>query len=178
MESIEIHDKKFDLYIDKDKIAAAIKSLAFKIKEDLKEETPLFIGILNGSFIFTADLMRAYENHCEISFIKLASYQETKSTGKVTELLGINEDLTGRTVVVLEDIIDTGTTLQKIYDILKEEPIGKLKVATLFFKPEVFKKELHIDYVGIEIPDDFIVGYGLDYDGLGRNLPNIYKLSN
>lgn len=178
MESVKIQDKKFQLYISKERIATAIQSLASEIKTDLNNEIPLFIGILNGSFVFTSDLMRAYDGLCEVSFIKLASYDKTTSTGKVNQLLGINEDLTDRTVVVLEDIIDTGATLQKIYDILQDEPIKCLKVATLFFKPEVFKKELHIDYVGIEIPDDFIVGYGLDYDGLGRNLPDIYKLTN
>ncbi|MFC2127211.1 hypoxanthine phosphoribosyltransferase [Bacteroidota bacterium] len=178
MKSAQLYDKSFDCYIDSRKINLAVKRLAFEIKKELKEETPLFIGILNGSFIFTADFMRYYEGNCEISFLKLASYEKTNSTGVVTQLLGLNEDLTDRTVVILEDIIDTGATLQKVYDILKNEPIKQLKVATLFFKPDVFKKELHIDYIGFSIPDYFIVGYGLDYDGLGRNLPDIYKLSN
>ncbi len=174
---IKVHDKYFEPYIDKTRIADTVASLAQQIKADLKDETPLFVSILNGSFVLTADLMRAYESDCEITFVKLASYEKTQSTGKVNQLLGINEDLTGRTIVVLEDIIDTGNTLQKIYDILGKEPIKELKIATLFFKPDVFKKELHIDYVGIEIPDNFILGYGLDYDGLGRNLPDIYKLA-
>ncbi len=178
METVKIHDKDFSHYISSTKIAEVVESLASQIKEDIKEETPIFIGILNGSFIFTADFLRAYKGSCEVSFIKLASYCQTESTGKVNQLLGINEDLTNRTVIVLEDIIDTGNTLQKIYDILKDEPLKELKVATLFFKPDVFKKELHIDYVGMSIPDDFIVGYGLDYDRLGRNLPDIYKLKN
>lgn len=177
MKTVKIKDRQFELYIDKKRIAIAVQTLAKKIREDLKNETPLFIGILNGSFIFVGDLMRAYGATCEVSFIKLASYDKTASTGKVRQLLGIYEDLTDRTVVVLEDIIDTGATLQKIYDILDDAPLKKLKMATLFFKPSVFKKELHIDYVGMEIPDEFIVGYGMDYDGQGRNLPEIYKLS-
>ncbi|WP_166461165.1 hypoxanthine phosphoribosyltransferase [Flavicella sediminum] len=178
MKSAKLYDKSFDCFIESKKINLAVKRLAKEIKTDLQEEIPLFIGILNGSFIFTADIMRSYEGNCEISFLKLASYEKTSSTGIVNQLIGLNEDLTNRTVVILEDIIDTGTTLQTVYDLLKKEPVKQLKVATLFFKPEVFRKELHIDYVGFSIPDHFIVGYGLDYDGLGRNLPDIYKLSN
>lgn len=178
MKSLKLHDKHFDVLIPEERIITAIKKMAEDIKHDLNGEIPLFIGILNGSFIFSADFLRNFQGDCEISFLKLASYENTKSTGVVNELLGINEDLTNRTLVILEDIIDTGATLQKVYDILREEPIKQLKVATLFFKPEVFKKELHIDYVGFSIPDEFIVGYGLDYNGYGRNLPDIYKLSN
>lgn len=177
MKPIQIHDKNFEVYIDRDKIQQAVSSLAQQLKKDLKGERPLFISILNGAFIFAADFIRAYKSECEITFIKLASYEKTKSSGKVKQLLGINEDLTDRTIIVLEDIIDTGTTLQEIYKILGEEKVKDLKIVSLFFKPEVFKKELHIDYVAFEIPDNFIVGYGLDYDGLGRNLPDIYKLS-
>lgn len=177
MQPVSIHDKNFEVYIDKETIAKAVSRLAKQVQQDLNGEVPIFISILNGSFIFAADFLRAYTGECEISFIKLASYEKTKSTGKVKQLLGINKDLSNRTVVVLEDIIDTGTTLQSIYQILKEEQLKDLKIATLFFKPEVFRKELHIDYVAFEIPDTFIVGYGLDYDGLGRNLPEIYKLS-
>lgn len=177
MKPITIHDQQFEVYIKRDKIAQAVTALAKQLKKDLDGEIPIFISILNGGFIFAADFIRAFEGECEISFIKLASYAKTASTGKVKQLLGINEDLTNRTVVVLEDIIDTGTTLQKIYQILGEENLKDLKIATLFFKPDVFRKELHIDYVSFEIPDNFIVGYGLDYDGLGRNLPDIYKLS-
>lgn len=176
MSSVKIHDKFFDLYVGKEQIAEIVNTLATQIKNDLGNEVPLFISILNGSFILTADLIRAYGSDCEISFVKLASYEKKQSTGKVNQLLGINEDLTGRTIVVLEDIIDTGNTLQKIYEILGNEPIKELKIATLFFKPDVFKKELTIDYIGMDIPDKFILGYGLDYDGLGRNLPDIYKL--
>lgn len=177
MKPIQIHDQHFEVYIDRKQIQNAVIGVAKQLKKDLNGEVPLFVSILNGAFIFAADFMRAYDGACEISFIKLASYEKTASSGKVKQLLGINEDLTNRTVVVLEDIIDTGTTLQKIYEILGEAKVKQLKIVSLFFKPEVFKKELHIDYVAFEIPDDFVVGYGLDYDGLGRNLPDIYKLS-
>lgn len=178
METVFVHDKQFSLYIDEKKITEKVQQLAIEIEKDCANETPLFIGILNGSFVFCADFIRKYNSACEISFVKLNSYQNTNSTGLVTELIGLNEDVTGRTIVILEDIIDTGTTLQKIYDIFKNKPIKALKVATLFFKPDVFRKELHIDYVGFSIPDNFIIGYGLDYNEQGRNLPNIYKLSN
>ncbi len=176
MKPITIHDQQFEVYIHRDKIAQAVTSLAKQLKNDLNGEVPIFISILNGGFVFAADFIRAFDGECEISFIKLASYEKTKSTGKVKQLLGINEELSGRTIVVLEDIIDTGTTLQKIHEILGEEKLKDFKIVTLFFKPDVFRKELHIDYVSFEIPDYFIVGYGLDYDRLGRNLPDVYKL--
>jgi adenylate kinase len=126
--------------------------------------------------MFAADFIREYEGDCEISFVKLASYQGTKSVGKVRQLVGINEDLKGRTVIILEDIIDTGNTLAEIYEIFRDKQLKQLKIATLFFKPDVFRKALPIDYIGLSIPDNFIVGYGLDYDGLGRNLAAIYEL--
>jgi len=127
--------------------------------------------------MFVADFVREYNGECEVSFVKLASYQGTSSSGKIKQLVGVNEDLEGRTVVILEDIIDTGNTLQEIYTIFEDKKLKNLKIATLFFKPDVFKKELHIDYIGISIPDKFIVGYGLDYDGIGRNFADIYQLT-
>jgi adenylate kinase len=126
--------------------------------------------------MFAADFVRNYPHECHITFVKMASYEGVNSSGKIKHLVGINEDLTGKTVVILEDIIDTGNTLAEIYDIFRDKKIKKLMVATLFFKPDVFKKELPIDYIGKSIEDKFIVGYGLDYDGLGRNLPDIYQL--
>lgn len=177
MDIVKLHDKTFERYIGKDKIARAVKSVAQQVMDDMDEdELPVFIGILNGSFMFVADFIREYKYNCEMSFVKLSSYVGTGSTGKIRQLFGITEDLTNRTVVILEDIIDTGNTLEEIYEIFREKPIKKLKIATLFFKPDVFKKALPIDYIGIEIEDRFIVGYGLDYDGLGRNLPDIYQL--
>ncbi len=176
MSTIKLHDKYFEPYLSKEKIESITQSLVDQIAKDCKDDVPIFIGILNGSFMFVADFIRKYPRACEVSFVKMASYKGVKSTGSVTELVGINEDLTGRTVVILEDIIDTGNTLQKIYEIFKDKKVGKLKIATLFFKPDVFKKELPIDYIGLSIPDKFIVGYGLDYDNLGRNIDSIYKI--
>ena len=152
--------------------------MVHQVSNDLKEdEVPLFIGILNGSFLFASDFIRNFKGNCEVSFVKLSSYEGTSSTEIVNELIGINEDLTGRTVIILEDIIDTGSTLHKIYDIFRDKNVKQLKIATLLFKPDVYKKELPINYIGKSIEDTFVVGYGLDYDGLGRNLPAIYQLT-
>lgn len=178
MDLIKLHDKQFKPFIKRDVIAKYVKFLANQISDDLgKDEVPVFIGILNGSFMFAADFVREYPYDCHISFVKLASYQGTNSTGKIKQLFGLNEDLKGKTVVILEDIIDTGNTLSEIYDMFREKQVEKLVIATLFFKPDVFRKGLPIDYIGKSIEDKFIVGYGLDYDGLGRNLPDIYQLS-
>ena len=177
MSIIKLHDKYFKTYISEEKISEEISILVERISKDCKNETPLFIGILNGSFMFVADFIRKYSYDCEVSFVKLASYQGTNSTGKIKQLVGNNDNLEGRTVVILEDIIDTGNTLQEIYKIFKDKKVKQLKIATLFFKPDVFKKELPIDYIGISIPDKFIVGYGLDYDGIGRNLRDVYQLT-
>ena len=177
MSTIKLHDLYFKPFIKKDEIDQIVQLLATQVAEDCKNETPIFIGILNGSFMFVSDFVKSYKGDCEISFVKLASYQGTSSTEKVKQLVGINEDLEGRTVVILEDIIDTGNTLQEIYNIFKDKKVKQLKIATLFFKPDVFKKELPIDYIGKSIPDKFIVGYGLDYNGLGRNYPSIYQLT-
>ena len=175
--TIRLHDKFFKKYIPHNKIKKAVKSIVNQVYNDLGDkEVPIFVGILNGSFIFAADFIREYPADCEVSFVKLASYEGENSTGQVHELVGLSEDLTGRTVVILEDIIDTGNTLAKIYDIFEHLPIKQLKLASLFFKPDIFKKSLHIDYIGISIPDKFIVGYGLDYNGLGRNLKSIYQI--
>ena len=174
---IKLHDKYFQTYISEDEIAAATKRMVKQITKDCKKEVPVFIGVLNGSFMFVSDFVKRYKYNCEVQFVKLASYDGTNSTGKIKQLVGLNQDLTGRTVVILEDIIDTGNTLQEIYKIFKDHKVKQLKVATLFFKPDVYKKELPIDYIGISIPDKFIVGYGLDYDGLGRNLPSIYQIT-
>ncbi|WP_297805931.1 adenylate kinase [uncultured Polaribacter sp.] len=175
---IKLQNLYFKPYINEEEIAKIVKQLAKEVKADLpKGEIPIFVGILNGCFLFAADFIREFNGNCEISFVKLASYNGTASTEKVKQLVGINEDLTGRTVIILEDIIDTGNTLQEIYNIFRDKNLKQLKVATLFFKPDVFKKELPIDYIGKNIEDKFIVGYGLDYNGLGRNYPAIYQLS-
>lgn len=175
--TIKVHNKYFKKYINKKQIAKAVKVLAKDVKVDLPNgEVPIFIGILNGSFMFAADFIREYKGECEVSFVKLASYQGTKSTGKVKQLVGVNENLKGRTVIILEDIIDTGNTLAEIYEIFRNKQVKQLKIVTLFFKPDVFTKGLPIDYIGLSIPDKFIIGYGLDYDGYARNLSDIYQL--
>jgi adenylate kinase len=174
---LQIHDKYFQPYITEAKLHEAVHKLALQVYEDIPGgEIPVFIAILNGSFMFAADFLRAYPGMCEISFVKLSSYEGIQSTGEVNELVGITEDLKDRTVIILEDIIDTGNTLAKIYDIFKSHQVKSLKIATLFFKPDVFTRALPIDYIGLSIPDRFIIGYGLDYNGLGRNLKDIYQL--
>ncbi|CAM1350731.1 adenylate kinase [Tenacibaculum crassostreae] len=178
MKLVKLHDLYFKEFISAEEISTIVASLAEQVQNDLpKKEVPFFIGILNGCFVFTADFLRQYKGDCEMSFVKLASYEGTTSTEKVKNLIGLNEDLTDRTVVILEDIIDTGTTLQEIYEIFKTKNIKELKIATLFYKPDVYRKELPINYVGKSIEDKFIVGYGLDYKGYGRNLPAIYQLT-
>ena len=137
---------------------------------------PLFISVLNGSFMFTADLMKHLTMPCEVSFVKLASYEGTSSTGKVKELVGLGDDITGRTVVIVEDIVDTGLTMKQLVETLRARGPKDIKIATLLVKPDKLKVELDINYVAMNIPNDFIVGYGLDYDGLGRNYRDIYTV--
>lgn len=173
---LQIKNPFFEPYITKEELSKAVEKMAKDIRTDHKDETPLFLGILNGAFVFCSDLVRAYDQPCEISFIKLASYEQTQSTGIVKEIIGLNEDLTHKTVVVIEDIIDTGNTLEKIIELLKQNGAKKIKVATLFLKPTVYNKKINIDYIGIEIPNTFILGYGMDYDGMGRGLPEVYAL--
>lgn len=178
MKITKIKDLYFKKFISSREIQQIVENLATQVKNDLPpDEIPMFIGILNGCYVFAADFLRTYQGHCEISFVKLASYEGTTSSEKVKNLIGLNEDLTGRTVIILEDIIDTGTTLQEVYEIFNKKNLKELKVVTLFFKPTVYRKELPIGYIGKSIEDNFIVGYGLDYNGLGRNLPAIYQLT-
>src|SRR5690606_7194108 len=174
---IRIHDKHFVPFISADRLNEAVSRLAQEIAEDIDEEVPIFIGVLNGAFMFVSDFVKHFPKPCEVSFVKLSSYQGTTSTEKVQQLIGLNKDISGRTVVVLEDIIDTGNTLIEIKKSLENQNIKQLKIATLFFKPEAYTKDIPIDYIGMEIPNKFIVGYGLDYDELGRNLPEIYQLN-
>ncbi|AWL78779.1 adenylate kinase [Capnocytophaga canimorsus] len=177
MELVKIHDKVFKPYINAKELDQAIGKMATLIASDLKDTVPVFVCILNGSFMFASDFIKKYKGECEITFVKLSSYQGTTSTEKVTQLIGLNGSLQGRDVVILEDIIDTGNTLEEIYRIFQRENVKSLRIGTLFFKPEAFKKNLKIDYIGISIPNRFIVGYGLDYDELGRNLPEVYQLN-
>lgn len=173
---ITLHNKTFVPFISETEINQAIKSLAEKISTDYKEETPIFVGVLNGAFMFLGELMKNYQGNCEVSFTKLASYHGTSTTGRMKNLIGLNENIENRNIIIVEDIVDTGHTLDYLMKILIEKNPKSIKTATLFFKPEAYKKNIKIDYIGMEIPNKFIVGYGLDYDGLGRNLPEIYQL--
>lgn len=176
MDTIKVKDKVFKVSITSKEIQAAIKKIAKKIDDDLNGKNPLFLVVLNGAFVFAADLLRNVKMDCEVSFVKLSSYVGTQSTNTVRELIGLDKALTGRTVVIVEDIIDTGVTMEHTLPKLKDLGAKDVKIATLLFKPEAFKKSYKIDYIGIKIPNDFIVGYGLDYDGFGRNYAEIYKI--
>lgn len=178
MEKIQIKDLNFKIMLKESDILAQIDKVAERINEDLKDKNPLFLAILNGSFMFASDLMKRVTIPCEISFVKLASYQGTTSTGKVKEVIGINEDLTGRTVVIVEDIIESGTTMKQIIESLGTRNPASVHICSLFVKPDRLKIELNIDYTVMNIGNDFIVGYGLDYDQHGRNLRDLYVLSN
>ena len=158
-------------------IQQAVKSVADQIAADYKDETPIFVGVLNGSFMFVSDLLKAYQHPCEISFVKLSSYQGLTSTGIVETLLDLPENINGRSVIILEDIIDTGRTLQQLVHLFSKTNVKEFKIASLFYKPDVYKGEYAIDYFGLAIPDNFIVGYGLDYNELGRNLKEVYQLN-
>ncbi|WP_082113249.1 adenylate kinase [Kordia jejudonensis] len=173
---IKLHDKYFKKFITEAEIQEAVARMASEVANDLKDEEPIFIGILNGVFMFFSDFMKAYPFPCEMSFMKLSSYHGTTSTGEIKELIGLSQNIEGRTVVVLEDIIDTGNTLEELHNIFKAKKVKQFKIGTLFFKPEAYTKQYNIDYIGIEISNKFIVGYGLDYDELGRNLPEVYQL--
>ena len=174
---IKLHDKKFKIMIPAEKIDEAVSAVAQRINEDYGDkETPLFVGVLNGSFMFTADLMKRITIPCEISFVKLASYQGVSSTGVIKEVIGINEDISDRTIVIVEDIVDTGLTMQRLLETLGTRGPKDIHIASLLVKPEKLKVDLNIEYVAMNIPNDFIVGYGLDYDGFGRNYPDIYTV--
>lgn len=173
---IQIHDKRFVPFITAEEIDAVIGRMARQVQEDLKDETPIFLGVLNGSFMVVSDFVKKYTHNCEISFVKMSSYTGMSTTNEVKQLIGLNQSLEGRSVVVIEDIVDTGNTIEELKKILEGHNLKQLKIATLFFKPEAYTKDIVLDYVGFEIPDKFIVGYGLDYDELGRNLPEIYQL--
>lgn len=176
METVKVKDKLFELSIPESEILAQVQRIADRINTELAHEKPLFLDVLNGSFMFAADLMKRVTIPAEISFVKMASYEGMQTTGKVKQLIGLNQSVEGRTVVVVEDIVDTGFTMVNLVSQLKEKGAKDIKIATLISKPEARRHEVKLDYVAIEIPNRFIVGYGLDYDGFGRNLPHIYTL--
>lgn len=178
MNKIELLDKKFELSITSGHIQNIISEIADRMNNDLKGKDIIFISILTGAFMFTADLCKKLNLNCQISFVKIASYKGTSTTGKVNKLIGINENLKNKTVIILEDIVDTGITLENIINQINEFEPNEIKIATLFFKSETYQKKIQIDYIGMKIPDKFIVGYGLDYEGYGRNLEDVYTIIN
>ena len=173
---IQVHDKKFEPYLSAGQIEKEIKRLAEEINRDYEGKKPLFIGILNGAFMFASDLFKHIEIEAEISFIKLASYKGTKSSGNVITSIGLDEPLRNRHVIIVEDIVDTGKTFKEFLPQLHDQNPASLKIAALLHKPEALQHDLAIDYLGFKVPNKFLLGFGLDYDGLGRNLPEIYKL--
>ncbi len=176
MKTITVRDKTFELSISSETIQKRIEELAGKISVDLKGKCPLFICVLNGSFIFTADLFKRISIEAEISFIRVSSYQGMQSSGVVKSIVGISDSLAGRTIVIVEDIVDTGDTAIYLIDEIKKQNPEKIYFASLLLKPKALRHDIKVDYTGFEVPNDFLVGYGLDYDGLGRNLQDIYKL--
>jgi hypoxanthine phosphoribosyltransferase len=176
MKEIRVLDKTFREFISEEDILRRIHQLADSINRDFKGKEVVFLGILNGAFLFASDLFRRIDLKAQISFVKLASYEGTKSSGTVKELIGWNEDIKNKYIIVIEDIVDTGNTLERIVDELVIRKVSGIRIATLLLKPEAYKKDIPVDYVGFEIPNNFVVGYGLDYDGYGRNLSSIYTL--
>lgn len=175
-EVITIRDKQFDLFIGEEVIEQGIKRVAERMNAELAGKNPIFLAVLNGAFMFAGELMKEVSIPSEITFVRLASYQGTVTTNRVQEVLGLNESIRGRTVVIVEDIVDSGNTMVSLLKELEKHEPEEIKIATLLFKPAALKQKLHLDYVALEIPDNFIVGYGLDYDGYGRNLKDIYKV--
>lgn len=178
MPSIKVHDKTFEIYLSEKAIQEKIINIAAAIDKDYADKKPLFIAILNGSFMFAADLFKYLTINSEICFIKLASYKGMKSSGQVVTAIGLDDDLYGRDVIIVEDIVDTGKTLHEFLPKLMHQQPKSLKIVALLHKAEATKFPLTIDYLGFSIPNKFVVGYGLDYDGLGRNLKEIYQLVN
>ncbi|MBR2101332.1 MAG: hypoxanthine phosphoribosyltransferase [Prevotella sp.] len=176
MSIVTIKDRQFKTSIPEAEILRRVKAVAERINHDMAGKNPLFLAVLNGAFVFAADLMREITIPCEISFVKLASYQGTTSTGKITEVMGINEDLSGREIIIVEDIVDTGLTMKRMIETLGTRNPANVHICSLLLKPEKLKVDLNVEYVAMEIPNDFIVGYGLDYDQQGRNLRDIYTV--
>lgn len=175
-DKIKLHDKTFKSYLSEDRIQERVQVLGLKISDTFQDKQPLFLSILNGSFLFAADLVRAFEGDCEVSFVKLASYEGTKSKGKIKKRIGLEVDLKDRHVILVEDIIDSGQTLHEFLPELEKMKPASISLAVFLLKPNSVKYPFNIEYLGFEIPDKFVVGYGMDYNGLGRNLPAIYQL--
>jgi hypoxanthine phosphoribosyltransferase len=176
MDNVIVKDKEFKLLLSESEIKDRIMKIAEKINTDLEGKNPLFLAVLNGSFMFAADLMKNITIPCEICFVKLASYQGMQSGGKVKEVFGLTEHIDGRTVVIVEDIVDSGRTMQQLLESLSTRNPEQIRIATFLFKPEALQCDIQLDYVAFEIPNDFVVGFGLDYDGYGRNYGQVYTL--
>ena len=176
MNKIKVEDREFEIFLESDTISKRIRLLGIQMNVDYEGKCPLFIGILNGSFLFMADLIKEIDVPCEVAFMRVASYEGTSSSGEVKELIGLPDNIEGRDIVIVEDIVDTGLTLSHIIKIVKKKKPASLKVSSLLLKPAALKYEIaELDYIGFEIPNEFVVGYGLDYNGLGRNLTDIYR---
>jgi hypoxanthine phosphoribosyltransferase len=176
MSTIRVHDKEFAPSIPAEEIMQQVRRVAEEINKDYEGQQPLFLVVLNGAFVFAADLMREISVPAEVSFVKLASYEGTSSTGTVREVIGLNTDITGRPVIIVEDIVESGITMAHMIETLKKQNPLSIDICTLLLKPEKLEVKLDIRYVAMEIPNDFILGYGLDYDGLGRGLKDIYTI--
>ncbi len=178
MNKLKVKDKDFVKIINHNAIIEEVKRIAGEINEEYKDDIPVFLSVLNGAFMFTSDLLKEYKGNCELSFIQLASYSGTSTTGNVEMLLDINKNINNKRVIIVEDIVDTGITISYLLNYIKKRNPKDVAVATFLFKPDALKINLNLDYVGMEVSNDFIIGYGLDYDGFGRNLKDIYKVCN
>ncbi|MDA9808935.1 hypoxanthine phosphoribosyltransferase [Flavobacteriales bacterium] len=174
MKKVKLHDKQFRLFIESGIITSKIKDLAEVINHDFANKKPIFLCVLNGSFLFASELIKRFNYDCEVSFVKLASYEGVQTTGKIKNLIGLNDEIKNRNVIVVEDIVDTGNTIYSVSEQLKKHHPSSVEIATLLYKPEAYQKSIPIKYPAIEVGNEFLVGFGLDYDGLGRNLEDIY----
>lgn len=172
----QFQGKEFRVYMPAEEIQKRIKQLGAELTEDYQDKDPIFLGILNGCFMFVADLFKHLGMDCTITFVKLASYKGTTSTGNIVTAIGLEESLHNKDIIIVEDIVDTGNTMEAFLKTLAEKEPKSVRICTLLSKPEVHKNRIKLDYVGFDIPDKFVIGYGLDYDGYGRNLPDLYKI--
>ncbi len=173
---VRLHEHEFEQFISENEVNAAVARVAEELNAQYAGQRPLFVGVLNGAFVFATELLKRLSIECEITFVKVASYHGTSSSGKVTDLIGFNERIEGRHIVILEDIVDTGSTIVHILDLLRDRHPASVRIATLLFKPDAYKQQVPIDHVAIRIPNAFVVGSGLDHNGLGRNLTGIYRI--
>lgn len=175
-ETVKLHDLEFMPYLSETELAEIVGRLSAKINQKFEGKSPLFVVVLNGAFMFASDLFKKVEVDCEVSFLRVSSYRGTASTGEVKEMMPIGTDVSNRDVVLIEDIVDTGKTMGQVKQKMLEEGATSVSICTLLFKPDAFQGDYVVDFIGVEIPDRFVVGYGLDYDGLGRNLPSLYQI--